>query len=200
MLKDSDPSSWLRNVGGHVAAIIALSFVAAANFGTSIADIYASTIGLRNFRRLEKLPWLVVLLMTIMPVAFLGMFVPELVFNRFGTILALVGVCFAPLCGIQIADYFVLRRGHIDVPAIYETHPGSRYYFLGGLQSRRRGRSLLRHRPLRLSSQPAHLRVARTLPVPDSLTADGAGFSAGLRRDHTPRSHEGGARGLCTAH
>lgn len=132
VLKDSDPSSWLRNVGGHVYAIIALSFVAAANFGTAIAGIYASAIGLRNFRRLEKLPWLVVLLMTIMPVAFLGMFVPELVFNRFGTILALIGVCFAPLCGIQIADYFVLRRRHIDVRAIYETHPGSRYYFWAG--------------------------------------------------------------------
>ena len=59
---------WLRNVGGHLYAVIALSFVAAANFGTAIAGIYASAIGLRNFRRLEKLPWLVVLLLTITPV------------------------------------------------------------------------------------------------------------------------------------
>lgn len=133
VLKDSDPSSWLRNVGGHVYAIIALSFVAAANFGTAIAGVYASAIGLRNFRLLQKLPWLVVLLLTILPVALLGMFVPELVFNRFGTILALIGVCFAPLCGIQIADYFFLRRGHIDVRAIYETHAGSPYYFWKGV-------------------------------------------------------------------
>jgi NCS1 family nucleobase:cation symporter-1 len=132
VLKDSDPSSWLRNVGGHLYAIIALSFVAAANFGTAIAGIYASAIGLRNFRRLERMPWLVVLLVTIMPVALLGVFVPELVFNMFGTILALIGVCFAPLCGIQIADYYVLRRRQIDIRAIYETRPGSRYYFWGG--------------------------------------------------------------------
>jgi NCS1 family nucleobase:cation symporter-1 len=133
VLKNSDPSSWLRNVGGHLYAIVALSFVAAANFGTAIAGIYASAIGLRNFRRLEKLPWIVVLLVTIMPVAFLGVFVPELVFNKFGTILALVGVCFAPLCGIQIADYYILRRRRIDIRAIYETRPGSRYYFWGGV-------------------------------------------------------------------
>jgi nucleobase:cation symporter-1, NCS1 family len=133
VLKNSDPSSWLRNVGGHLYAVVALSFVAAANFGTAIAGIYASAIGLRNFRRLEKLPWTVVLLVTIMPVAFLGVFVPELVFNKFGTILALVGVCFAPLCGIQIADYYVLRRRRIDIRAIYETRPGSRYYFWGGV-------------------------------------------------------------------
>jgi NCS1 family nucleobase:cation symporter-1 len=132
VLKNSDPSTWLRDVGGHLYAVIALGFVAAANFGTAIAGIYASAIGLRNFRRLEKLPWLVVLLVTIMPVAFLGVFVPELVFNKFGTILALIGVCFAPLCGIQIADYYVLRRRRIDVRAIYETRPGSRYYFWAG--------------------------------------------------------------------
>ena len=133
VLKNSDPSSWLRNVGGHLYAVVALSFVAAANFGTAIAGIYASAIGLRNFRRLEKLPWIVVLLVTIMPVAFLGVFVPEFVFNKFGTILALVGVCFAPLCGIQIADYYILRRRRIDIRAIYETRPGSRYYFWGGV-------------------------------------------------------------------
>jgi NCS1 family nucleobase:cation symporter-1 len=133
VLKNSDPSSWLRNVGGHLYAVVALSFVAAANFGTAIAGIYASAIGLRNFRRLEKLPWIAVLLVTIMPVAFLGVFVPEFVFNKFGTILALIGVCFAPLCGIQIADYYVLRRRRIDIRAIYETRPGSRYYFWRGV-------------------------------------------------------------------
>ena len=132
VLKNSDPSSWLRNVGGHLYAVIALSFVAAANFGTAIAGIYASAIGLRNFRTLERLPWLVVLFVTTTPVAFLGVFVPELVFNNFGTILALIGVCFAPLCGIQIADYYVLRRRQVDVRAIYESLPGSRYYFWGG--------------------------------------------------------------------
>jgi len=132
VLKNSDPSSWLRNVGGHLYAIIALTFVAAANFGTAIAGIYASAIGLRNFRVLERLPWMVVLLLTTTPVAFLGVFVPELVFNKFGTILTLVGVCFAPLCGIQIADYYVLRRRQVDIRAIYESRPQSRYYFWGG--------------------------------------------------------------------
>jgi NCS1 family nucleobase:cation symporter-1 len=42
VLKSSDPSHWLRTVGGPVYAVIALSFVAAANLGTAIAGIYAS--------------------------------------------------------------------------------------------------------------------------------------------------------------
>ena len=133
VLKTSDPSSWLRTIGGHSYAIIALAFVAAANFGTAIAGIYASAIGLRNFRRLEELPWLAVLLATLTPVALIGMFIPELVFNRFGTINALIGVAFAPLCGIQIADYYLVRRRRIDIRAIFERSSCSPYYFWAGI-------------------------------------------------------------------
>jgi NCS1 family nucleobase:cation symporter-1 len=133
VLKTSDPSSWLRTVGGHFYAVVALAFVTAANFGTAIAGIYASAIGLRNFRVLERLPWLALLLLTITPVALIGMFIPELVFSRFGTINALIGVAFAPLCGIQIADYYLLRRRNIDIRAIFDRSFGSPYYFWAGV-------------------------------------------------------------------
>ena len=132
VLKSSDPSTWMRTVGGHVYAVIALSFVTAANFGTAIAGVYASAIGLRNFRRLEKLPWLVLLIGTIMPVALIGVFIPEFVFSRFGSILALIGVAFAPLCGIQIADYYFLRKRRVDVRAVFERGAGGKYYFWAG--------------------------------------------------------------------
>jgi NCS1 family nucleobase:cation symporter-1 len=132
VLKVSDPAQWLRTVGGPVYAVIALSFVAAANFGTAIAGIYASAIGLRNFSRLEKLPWWVILLVTIMPVALVGVLIPELFFARFGAFLAFIGVGFAPLCGIQIADYYVLRRRHIDIRAIYDRSAAGAYAFWAG--------------------------------------------------------------------
>lgn len=133
VLRSSDPSTWMRTVGGHLYAVIALSFVTAANFGTAIAGVYASAIGLRNFRKLEKLPWLVLLGVTILPVALIGALIPEFVFSRFGSILALVGVAFAPLCGIQIADYYLLRRRRVDVRAIFDRGPGGRYYFWKGV-------------------------------------------------------------------
>ena len=47
--------------------------------------------------------------------------------------LALIGVAFAPLCGIQIVDYFVLRRGRIDIRAIYMDAPHGPYYFWRGI-------------------------------------------------------------------
>ena len=132
VLKVSDPSQWLRSVGGHLYAVIALTFVAAANFGTAITGVYASAIGLRNFRVLERLPWWALLLITIMPVAIVGVLIPELFFAGFGAFLAFLGVGFAPLCGIQIADYYLLRRRRINIRAIYDHTDSGAYAFWKG--------------------------------------------------------------------
>ncbi|MBS0374425.1 MAG: cytosine permease [Proteobacteria bacterium] len=133
VLKSSDPAQWLRTVGGPVYALVALGFVTAANFGTAIAGIYASTLGLRNFRALERRPWRVLLALTLAPVAFVGIAIPELFFAGFGNFLALIGVAFAPLCGIQIADYYVVRRRQVSLRAIYDDRPGSPYHFWHGV-------------------------------------------------------------------
>jgi nucleobase:cation symporter-1, NCS1 family len=133
VLKSADPTEWLRIVGGPTYAIISLAFVTAANFGTTTAGIYASAIGLRNFAALQKWTWTTLLLITIAPVALVGIFIPELFFAKFGNFLALIAVAFAPLCGIQIVDYFVLRRGRIDIRAIYASEPGRPYYFWRGV-------------------------------------------------------------------
>jgi NCS1 family nucleobase:cation symporter-1 len=133
VLKSSDPAEWLRTVGGPVYAVISLCFVAAANLGTAVAGIYASAVGLRNFRRLETLPWRGVLLLTLAPVALVGMLIPELFFAGFGAFLAFIGVGFAPLCGIQIADYYVLRRRRVDVRALFDDSATGAYAFWGGV-------------------------------------------------------------------
>ena len=133
VLKSSDPAEWLRTVGGPTYAVISLAFVTAANFGTTTAGIYASAIGLRNFAALQRRSWTTLLLITIMPVALVGIFIPELFFAKFGNFLAFIGVAFAPLCGIQIVDYYVLRRRRIDVRAIYSPQPHQPYYFWYGI-------------------------------------------------------------------
>jgi nucleobase:cation symporter-1, NCS1 family len=132
VLKTSDPAEWLRTVGGPTYAIISLAFVTAANFGTTTAGIYASAVGLRNFAALQRRSWTTLLLITITPVALVGIFIPELFFAKFGNFLALIGVAFAPLCGIQIIDYFVLRHRRIDIRAIYADQAG-RYFFWRGI-------------------------------------------------------------------
>jgi NCS1 family nucleobase:cation symporter-1 len=132
VLKTSDPAQWLRTVGGPAYAFAALLFVGAANCGTAVSGIYSSAIGLRNFAAAEKLPWSVLLLVTIAPIAVIGATIPELFFAKFGTFLACLGVAFAPLCGIQIADYFILRRRVIDIRALYGPDCASPYRCIGG--------------------------------------------------------------------
>lgn len=133
VLKSSDPSEWLRTVGGTTYAIIALVFVSVANFGTAITGIYSSAIGLRNFAVIERMPWHTLLLITIAPVALVGALIPDLFFARFGAFLAFLGVAFAPLCGIQVADYFVLRGRRADIRGLFGPDPAWPYRTIAGL-------------------------------------------------------------------
>jgi len=132
VLQNDDPANWLRTIGGPVYAVIGLFFVTAANLGTSVTGTYCSAIGLRHYKLFSKLPWPVLLVLTIAPVAVVGVTVPDLFFNSFGTFLAFIGVTFAPLCGIQIADYFVLRRGHISIRGIFDTSGTGPYAYWWG--------------------------------------------------------------------
>jgi NCS1 family nucleobase:cation symporter-1 len=130
VLKTSDPAQWLRTVGGPAYGILALLFVTAANLGTTVAGTYASAIGLRYYPGLDRVPWPVLLLLTLSPVALVGLLIPDLFFAHFSTFIAFIGITMAPLCGIQIIDYYVLRKRRIDIRAIYT---GPRYRFWSGI-------------------------------------------------------------------
>lgn len=132
VLQVSDPSAWLRTVGGPVYGVVALLFVAAANLGTAVAGVYASSLGLRHIPRFARLPWTALLAISIAPVAAVGLLIPELFFAHFGAFLAFIGVGFAPLCGMQIADYYLLRRRRIDVRGLFATGPDAAYRYWGG--------------------------------------------------------------------
>ena len=131
-LQVSDPSAWMVQLGGTTYGVIALLFVIAANLGTAIAGVYATGIGLRQVPGLSKLPWSVIILMGLLPVFAVGMFIPDLFFSNFGTFLAFIGVFFAPLCAIQIVDYFLLRGQRINIRGVYQRGEGTPYAYWGG--------------------------------------------------------------------
>ena len=131
-LQTSDPSAWLIQLGGTFYGVIALLFVIAANLGTALAGVYATGIGLRQVPGLAQLPWAGVLLLGLVPVAAVSILVPDLFFDNFGTFLAFIGVFFAPLCAIQIVDYFLLRQQWLDIRGIFQDGPGTPYQYWGG--------------------------------------------------------------------
>ncbi len=133
VLETSDPATWLTAVGGDVLGAIALVFVMAANFGTATAGIYASTVGLKAVPGLRRMSWNAALLLSLAPVVVIGVVTPDWFFDHFGTFLAYIGVFFAPVVGIQIVDYFVLRRQRIVLRAIYDPSPQAPYAYWFGL-------------------------------------------------------------------
>jgi NCS1 family nucleobase:cation symporter-1 len=128
----SDPSAWMVKLGGTVYGAIALVFIIAANLGTAMTGVYATSLGLKSVPGLSRQSWSTVLLVSLVPVAVIGTVLPDLFFANFGTFLAFIGVFFAPLCGIQIIDFLVLRKQRIDIRALYDTTPGSAYSYWGG--------------------------------------------------------------------
>lgn len=132
VLQTSDPAQWLTQVGGNALGAIALLFVIAANFGTATAGIYASTVGLKAVPGLRRMSWNLALALSLVPVMVVGVFLPNWFFDNFGTFLAYIGVFFAPLVGIQIIDYFLLRRQRISLRAIYDKSPDAPYAYWGG--------------------------------------------------------------------
>jgi len=132
-LQTSDPSAWLVQLGGTVYGVIALIFVIAANFGTAVIGVYASSLGVKQVPGIREITWPKTVLVSVIPVAIVGAVIPELFFSSFGSFLAFIGVFFAPLCAIQITDYFFLRRQRVSVKAIYDDSPSSAYTYWGGV-------------------------------------------------------------------
>ncbi|EON97370.1 putative ncs1 allantoate transporter protein [Phaeoacremonium minimum UCRPA7] len=48
--------------------------------------------------------------------------------------MASLGIFLAPIIAISIADYWIVKRGRVDIPALYQPH--SRYRFRGGVNWR----------------------------------------------------------------
>lgn len=129
----SDPSAWMVELGGSFYGAIALVFVLAANLGTAILGVYATSVGLRSVPSISRLPWTVTMLIALVPVAVITVILPDFFFNNFGTFLAFVGVFFAPMCGIQIVDYLILRRQRLSLRALYDPSREAAYYYWGGV-------------------------------------------------------------------
>lgn len=129
-----DPTSYIIELSGPVIGIPILIFIICANISTVMIGVYSLSLGVRQATGLKKeLPWKTVLAVSLVPVVFIVALVPNLLFDHISTVNAIVGLILAPICGVQIVDYFILRRQFVSVRAIYSTAHDSVYRFWGGL-------------------------------------------------------------------
>ena len=60
---------------------------------------------------------------------------PWIIMSNFDAFLGFIlyySALFGPILGVMLADYFVVRRGELDVDQLYVTDPSSRYWYQGG--------------------------------------------------------------------
>jgi NCS1 family nucleobase:cation symporter-1 len=131
---DPDPSISFVKVAGLWMGIVAVAFIALANIGTAIVGVYATGIGLKQIPWLQyRLTWKWTTAIVLAPVAFIAAFVPNWFMDNSLTYMYFLGLVFAPICGIQIVDYYFFRHQRLDMVSLFDYTPSSRYHFWGGV-------------------------------------------------------------------
>lgn len=129
-----DPSVSFVTVTGLWMGIVAVIFIALANIGTAIVGVYATMIGLKQVPALQfRLSWRWMALITLGPVAIVAGLFSVQFYDNLTKFMYLLGLVFAPICGVQIVDYYLFRRQKLDVPALYDTGQASKYRFWLGI-------------------------------------------------------------------
>jgi NCS1 family nucleobase:cation symporter-1 len=123
-----DPVKLIARVGSPLVSAIALVTLAVATLSTNIAANVVSPAN--DFSNLN--PGRITFRMGGMITAFIGllMFPWKLYEDPSGYIFAwLIGysALLGPIAGIMIADYFLIRRQHLDVDDLYRSHGAYRY-------------------------------------------------------------------------
>lgn len=132
-LGSDDPTVWMIPLGGAFLGVFALAFIAFANVTTMVSEAYSgvSAVMSGTTRRISRMPWALVSALFMIPVVAIVL-LPELVYDNYGRFLSWGAIIVAPLCGIQIVDFFVLRRQRLSLPDLYTSMRTSRYRFWGG--------------------------------------------------------------------
>jgi NCS1 family nucleobase:cation symporter-1 len=131
---EADPSVSFVQITGIWLGIVAVLFIGLANVGTAIVGVYATMIGLKQVPALQfRLSWRWMAVIVLGPVALVAGLIPNLFYDNILTFMYLLGLVFAPICAVQIVDYYVFRRQRLDVQALYDTTPTSKYHFWLGV-------------------------------------------------------------------
>lgn len=127
-----NPTLFMIETGGAWLGVVALAFMILANVGTTMVGVYACALALKQVPAVDRsLSWRGATVISMLPVVLVLVFVAGPFMDHYGTFLAFAGVTVGPLCGVQIADYFLLRRQTLDIRGLYDEH-STRYRYWGG--------------------------------------------------------------------
>lgn len=126
-----DPTVWMIKAGGLWLGVAALVFIAVANVAVSALMIYMAALGLRHVGFFRAMSWNRLTLLSLLPILAYAVF-PEALYEKGSAFLAYNATMYAPISGVLLVDYFLLRRQRINVSQIFEDAPAGHYFFVRG--------------------------------------------------------------------
>jgi NCS1 family nucleobase:cation symporter-1 len=126
-----DPTVWMIKAGGPWLGVLTVAFIAVANVAVSALMIYVAALALRHVQLFRALPWKLLTFLSIVPVLAYVAF-PEALYKRGSAFLSYNATMYAPISGVLLVDYFLLRRQRLYVSQIFEDAPRGHYFFARG--------------------------------------------------------------------
>ncbi len=172
-LGDSDPTVWMVPLGGAWLGVAALVFIAFANLTSLASIVYSTCLAFRQAggNMLNNVRWEVLCAGFFVLPAILAFF-PGLLYDQFLLFVTWTGAFLAAICGTVCADYFVLRRQHVDLPGLYAHRGESPYHFTGGFNLAGIGSTalgavayVLLYNPQTLETQPLFNWLTASVPA-----------------------------------
>ncbi|NYJ02193.1 NCS1 family nucleobase:cation symporter-1 [Nocardioides thalensis] len=132
-LGSEDPTVWMVPLGGALLGVLALAFVGMANVTSVVAQSYAALVAIKGGAgdRVRRVPWALLAAAILAPAAVL-VFFPAAVYGNYARFVSWGAVVLAPLCAVQLVDFFVLRRQRLDLRDLHLPYTESRYGFWRG--------------------------------------------------------------------
>lgn len=127
-----NPTLFMIETGGSWLGLVALCFMVLANVGTTMVGVYACALALKQVRAIDQaISWRTASVVSVLPVVVVLVAFADPFMDHYGTFLAFAGVTLGPMCGVQIVDYFLLRRQRLSIHGLYDDDNPT-YRYVGG--------------------------------------------------------------------
>ncbi|UOW01868.1 cytosine permease [Agrococcus sp. SCSIO52902] len=192
-LGDSDPTVWMVPFGGAVLGVAVLIFIAFANITSMSSIVYSTILAIRQSSGglLARVPWKVLTASFFILPAIMTFF-PQFMYEQFMIFVSVSGAFLTAVCGIALADYFVLRKQRIDLREMHLGQQGTLYAYPAGINwagiiALVAGAAfyLWLYNPITLETQAVFSVITASLPAAIVAALVYLGLSAVLHRGRT---------------
>ena len=127
-----DPTTWMIPLGGLVLGGLGLIFVMIGNITSNAIVMYATCLGLKQFKFFAGISWLKTTALFVLPVLIL-LFFPDFVYGNYQILLNGSAAFFASLAAVQFVDFIMMRKGYLDLRSVYNNKESSAFRYWGGV-------------------------------------------------------------------